>query len=417
LLVSGKPRLLFVSPRFLLPADSGGKIRTGDILRGLKGGAFEVTLASPAPPDAARFAGDIARLCDHFISWEEAARGSSHKLRRMLRLLSALPIPVATDESAVGQEVVAGALAERPDVVVIDFLHAAVLAPGALPPSSVLFTHNVESEIFERQVEVATNFLTRAVWRNQQRKMARFERTTLRRFRHVVAVSERDRQLFSSLYGVDGVKVIATSVDLATLTFGEMGSEPAIVFTGSMDSLSNVDGVTYFMNEVWPIIAAARPDAKVVVVGRNPPGNLVEAARRRGLPWHFTNFVDDVRPYIRAAQVSVIPLRVGSGTRIKAFEAMALGSPVVSTTLGVEGLPLQPGRHYLRGDTAAEFAAAVLLLLGDEAARKRLARDARQLAEGFSAGNVAASFEAICRDAMSAVGGQSDLKRLCAASA
>jgi glycosyltransferase involved in cell wall biosynthesis len=409
-LVSRKPRLLFVSPRFLLPADSGGKIRTGDILRGMKGGLFEITLASPAPPDVTRFASEITRLCDRFVSWPENEHGAGQKLRRMRHLFSALPISVATDASVAGRTILARELATGPGAVVIDFLHAAVLVPDALPPASILLTHNVEAEIFERQVAVGANVVTRCVWRDQQRKMLAFERRTLQRFRHIVAVSERDRQRFLTLYGIGCVKVIATGVDLDTMTFGEMGDQPVIVFTGSMDSLSNVDGITYFMDAVWPIIAAARPDARVVIVGRNPPGSLVEAARRRGLPWQFTNFVEDVRPYIRAAQVSAIPLRVGSGTRIKAFEAMALGSPVVSTTLGVEGLPLEPGRHYLRGDTADEFAAAVVQLLGNEAVRKRLAHDARQLVEGFTAVDVAMSFEAICRDAMSDAVERPDMK-------
>jgi glycosyltransferase involved in cell wall biosynthesis len=403
-LVIVRPRLLFISPRFLLPADSGGKIRTGDILRGMKGGTFEITLASPAPAEAGiRYAGDLVRLCDHFTSWPEPSRGG---LWRLLQLFSVLPVPVATDGSSEGQVRLREALATQPDVVVVDFLHTTVLVPDALAPSSVLFTHNVEAEIFERHVKVARGVAQRLIWRDQLRKMKRFERDTLRRFRHIVAVSERDRRLFGERYDVDGVEVIATGVDLATLPFGEPGREPVIVFTGSMDSRSNVDGVGYFMDQIWPIVHAGRADARVVVVGRNPPDALVDAARRRNLPWAFTGFVDDVRPFIQTAQISVIPLRVGSGTRIKAFEAMALGSPIVSTTLGVEGLPVEPGAHFLRGDTPEEFAAAVLYLLGDEPARRELAMSARRLAERHSSADVAARFEAICRAAMK--GGRAD---------
>jgi glycosyltransferase involved in cell wall biosynthesis len=124
-------------------------------------------------------------------------------------------------------------------------------------------------------------------------------------------------------------------------------------------------------------------------------------AQSRGLPWRFTGFVDDIRPHIAAAQVSVIPLRVGSGTRIKAFEAMALGRPVVSTTLGVEGLDITPGEHFLAADTAADFAGAVLRLFEDAALRARLAQAARtRLEERFSWAHVARQFEAICLRAM-----------------
>ena len=103
------------------------------------------------------------------------------------------------------------------------------------------------------------------------------------------------------------------------------------------------------MDEVWPRVAAARPAARALIVGRNPPAALPAEAARRGLPWRFTGFVDDIRPHVRAGDVSVIPLRVGSGTRLKAFEAMALGRPVVSTGLGVEGLGVTAETHYLRG--------------------------------------------------------------------
>jgi glycosyltransferase involved in cell wall biosynthesis len=396
--VSSKPRLLFISPRFLLPADSGGKIRTGDVLRGLKGGFFEVTLASPAPPQLSdTFRAELAQLCDRFVSWPEPPAGTRAPLRRLMSLASDLPSSVVTDRSGAGEAVLRREIATHPDTVVVDFVHAAVLLPEGPPPASVLFTHNVEAEIFARRAEIAPNPLERWVWRDQQRKMERFERAILPRYRSVVAVSERDKALFRTNYGVASVEVIPTGIDLARFEFAPCGSEPIVVFTGSMDSLSNVDGVAYFMDEVWPIIGAARPDARAMIVGRHPPDNLVEAARRRQLPWSFTGFVDDVRPHIRSACVSVIPLRVGSGTRMKAFEAMAMGSPVVSTTLGVEGLPVEAGTHLLVGDTPDAFAASVLRLLGDATERTRMAAAARHLAERNSATAVAETFEAICR--------------------
>ena len=113
--MSRKPRLLFVSPRFLFPTNEGGKIRTANTLRGLKGGAFEIILASPAPPDVAAFADDIAGACDRFISWPAHVPS---RLDRILALPGALPVPVATDRSAAGSAVIAKALADAPEVVV-----------------------------------------------------------------------------------------------------------------------------------------------------------------------------------------------------------------------------------------------------------------------------------------------------------
>ncbi len=143
----------------------------------------------------------------------------------------------------------------------------------------------------------------------------------------------------------------------------------------------------------------ARPRAKMVVVGHSPPKALIQAARDRRLAWTFTGFVDDIRPYVRDAHVYVIPLRVGGGTRIKAYEAMAMGRPVVSTTVGAEGLPVIPERDLLVADTDEAFAAAVLRLLDDSATRRGLAASARFLVEQRYSANVAAGVfeEACCR--------------------
>ena len=146
-----------------------------------------------------------------------------------------------------------------------------------------------------------------------------------------------------------------------------------------------------------PRVVARRPSVAAVIVGRNPPAALVRAAAERGLRWRFTGFVDDIRPEVAAAQVSVIPLRVGSGTRMKAFESMALGRPVVSTTVGVEGLDVVPGRHLLVADTAEAFAAAILRLLDEPGLAGGLAEAARALLEArFSWAQVARQFEAVC---------------------
>src|SRR6185369_16883583 len=193
-------------------------------------------------------------------------------------------------------------------LVVVDFPHAAVLAPAPFPCASVLFTHNVEAEIFRRHAETARDPLRRAVWRSQAAKMARYERALLGRFDAVVAVAERDREHFGRAYGANNVSVIPTGVDLDYFAYSPTPAlepaEPAsVVFTGSMDWMANIDGIEYFMEQVWPAVARAAS---------------------RGLNWEFTGFVDDVRPYVRRSHAYVIPLRVGGGTRIKVYEAMAL---------------------------------------------------------------------------------------------
>jgi glycosyltransferase involved in cell wall biosynthesis len=164
-----------------------------------------------------------------------------------------------------------------------------------------------------------------------------------------------------------------------------------------MDWPANADALAWFMDEVWPRVGAARPGARFVAVGRNPPARLVQEAARRGLAWTFTGFVDDVRPHVEAARVSVVPLRVGGGTRIKVYEAMALGRPVVATAIGVEGLPVESGRHFLLADRADDFAAAVVRLLADDGLTADLATAARAFVERHaSSAAVARAFEEVC---------------------
>lgn len=405
--MSRRRRLLFVSSRYLFPTDSGGKIRTANILRGMKDGAFEITLASPLPAGAGTQAPDETRdVCDRFVGWSGAARGALFQWTRMRHLFSRLPVAVETDNSEAGRRAISKELEQGPDIVVVDFPHAAVLASPPYPCSGVMFTHNVEAEIFRRHAEIARNPLKRAIWRNQAGKMARYERELLPRFTAVVAVAERDRDHFQRAYGVGNVSVIPTGVDLNYFTYegsaalkdGEGGT---VVFTGSMDWIANIDGVEFLMNSVWPAVSRARPRARCVIVGRSPPQALVERARARQLNWEFTGFVDDVRPFVQNAHVYVIPLRVGGGTRIKVYEAMAMGCPVVSTRIGVEGLPVEHDRHYLEADSADAMAAAVLSLLNDRERSARLSLQARKyVEENMSASRVAKVFEQICLRAL-----------------
>jgi glycosyltransferase involved in cell wall biosynthesis len=398
--VTKKLRLLFVSPRFLFPLNEGGKIRTAGMLRAMKkDGPFEITLVSPAPPDAGQHMADIASACDRFFSW---VPGKSGKLTQMMGVLGSLPASTASDRSEAGRAVVARELAKQPDVVVADFPHSAVLLPkGKLGPASVMFTHNLEAEILERHAAVATGW-RKLVWAREARKMHRFERKTLKRFDSVVAVSERDEIALAERYGLPVVRRIETGVDLEFHAYrAPRAVGNCAVFAGAMDSRSNIDGIEFLLRAVWPRIHSARPEARMLIAGRNPPPALVAEAKASGMNWHFTGSVDDIRPYLREGDISLIPLRVGSGTRLKAFEAIANGLPVVSTTLGVEGLGLVPDEHYLAADTDEAFADAILALLADAPRRIAMAGGGRALLEArYSWATIARQFEGICLEAL-----------------
>ena len=397
--MTDKPTLFFVSTRFLFPVDSGGKIRTTQVLRGLKGGEFRIVLASPATnEEVATFSTELDAVADEFLWWQQPARGPMFNLTRMRYLPGSLPIPVRTDRHEEGIRLVERTLGQKPAVTVFDFVHAGVLLPNEVPCASVMFTHNVEAEIFRRHRDVAGNPIHRSIWANQYRKMREFERRTLGRFDVVVAVAERDGEQFSRDYGIGDAFVIPTGVDLDFFSYAKPERDRDIVFCGSMDWMANQEGIVWFMDEVWEHVLDRVPDARMTVVGRSPPERLVQEAQRRGLNWSFTGFVDDVRPFVQNSAVSVIPLRVGGGTRLKVYEAMAMGSPVVSTAIGVEGLPVEDGRHYLEADDALAFAGALAELLQDDRRREALSRQARDFVEESYSYTVAAkAFEDACR--------------------
>lgn len=392
-----KPSLLFVSPQFLFPMDAGGKIRSVNILKHLKGGAFATRLLMPAAPDQAkRWKGDINALADETTLWLPGARGTLWKARRAAGFFAATPISALSDADAAAKAAVAGALALKPDLVVFDYAQSFAMAPATIGAPSLFFAHNVETEILARHAAVATGPM-KIVWSREAAKMRRFERRACETLDAVVAVSERDADMFRKDFGAKSAYAIPTGVDPDYFFFAPAdGAGARVVFTGSMDWKANQDGLSWFMNEVWPLIAERRPDASFTVVGKNPPRAMIEAAAAKGFNWRFTGFVDDVRAHARG-QAYVVPLRVGGGTRIKVYEAMAMGVPVVSTRLGVEGLPLSPGAHFLEAETPRAFADAVLSLLADAELRGRLAAAARRLVEeNFSHLAAARVFERHC---------------------
>ncbi len=217
----------------------------------------------------------------------------------------------------------------------------------------------------------------------QWQKLRRYEAWLCNRAAGVAAVSQADADALHSIAPEATIRVVSNGIDLDLYTPSpaQPTPRPTLVFTGKMDYRPNIDAVLWFAQQVLPIIHARRPDARFLVVGRNPHPRLEPLLDMRGV--ELTGAVEDVRPYIRDAAVYVIPLRVGGGTRFKALEAMAAARPIVSTSLGVEGLGVGHGRELLLADTPAAFAEAVLMLLAPESSglREKLAHNARRFVE------------------------------------
>ena len=394
------PRLLFISPQCLIPADAGGKIRSSDLLKGMKGRHFELGLVMPQPASGPALAAPArAELCDQFWSWPQ--RKTPPLAQRLLGLFSPTPLSVQLDDFGPTHAAVALSIAEfKPDLVIYDFVHADILRQPRYQHPSVCLTHNVEAEIFARHARKAERWTERLVWKIEAQKMRRFEQRALARHDTVVAISERDAEQFKTAYGIANTVSIPTGVDLDFFARlaprSPAGVANQLVFVGAMDWRANLDGMSHFLEATWPLIRAARPDAALTIVGKHPPGWFKELAERAG-GVKLTGWVEDVRPWVAQADIFIVPLRVGGGTRLKIYEAFSMGRAVVSTTLGAEGLAGVDGEHFLCADEPNDFAARVLSLMGDPALRGRIENQARQLVENkFGHREVARVFESIC---------------------
>jgi len=299
-----------------------------------------------------------------------------------LHLVDPLPYAVGKYRSGAYRRRLRQLLAEESfDLVVCDFLFPAVNLPETLPCPAVIFTHNVESEIWRRHASTQSGVIAKVLYGAQHRRMHQYEARTLRRFDAVLAVSDADRETFTRLYpdAIRGlVHIVPTGVD--TDFFKPSGSPPRatqLVFTGSMDWLPNEDAMRYFCRSILPLVRAEEPEVRLSIVGRAPTPAVQSLAAESGV--EVTGRVDDVRPFMDQAAVYIVPLRIGGGTRLKIFEAMAMGKAVVSTTVGAEGLPVVNGEHLLLADEPRSFARAIVRLIRDQDQRERLGDAARRL--------------------------------------
>jgi glycosyltransferase involved in cell wall biosynthesis len=367
-------RILWVKADKLLPVHSGGNIRSYHIMRSLSaqheltffsyyGGhrdeSYERELSDRLP-------GSVA-ICTGKRDLQGAIRGVDY----LFRFPNRAPYAVSRFASYEVQDRLRAWFREkRFDVTVCDFLDAAVNFPGKLGVPSVLFQHNVESEIWRRHALTESHPLKRVMYKIEFQKMLRYEQVMIRKFQHVIAVSENDRELMNQWVDGSRVTVVPTGVDLQQYkpSPARESASPLVVFVGAMDWEPNVDGVEYFCSQIWPKVLAEVPDAQFRIVGRNPDKRVQKWASNTV---QVTGRVPSVVDHLRDAAAVIVPLRIGGGTRLKIYEAMATGRAVVSTTIGAEGLDVHHGEDVVLADEPERFAQAVVMLLKDPKERLR----------------------------------------------
>lgn len=424
-------RILWVKAGKLLPVDTGGKIRSYNLLRQLAARHETVLLSYYGGARDEAYEREIGEHLPGAVTIHTGGPGRGTlavALDYLRRLPSSAPYAVSKFASPEVQRLVAEwDSARRFDVAVCDFLSASLNFPREMRTPTVLFQHNVESALWRRQAEHAPDALRRAAYRLEAAKMLRYESDAVRRFRHVIAVSENDRSLMSEMTDPRNITVVPTGVDIRKYSAGAAAAENGanvdggvkgngaegalVVFLGSMDWEPNVDGVEYFCRDIWPRVLAEVPSARFRVVGRDPHPRVRRLASESV---EVTGTVPSVVEHLRAADVVVVPLRVGGGTRLKIFEAMAAGKAVVSTTIGAEGLDVTHGEDILLEDTAEGFASSVVSLLRDGGRRGRVGRAAAALAARYDWSVIALRFEDVLARAAGGAGAAGEAESLTA---
>lgn len=393
-------KILWVKSDFLHPADRGGQIRTLEMLKCLhtRHEIHYVAFDDGKNPEGLERSSEYCSQA-YPVRHSVPRHSSLHFLGQLFQgLVSPVPVAVRRYTSVRMERQIRTLLAQQKfDTLVCDFLFPAPNIPDV--SRSVLFQHNVESVIWRRHFEQANNPVKKAYFRLQARRMQAFERAICRQAGHIVAVSEADRETMHGLFEVERMSSIKTGVDIRYFTpprsvqAKESAMFADLIFTGSMDWLPNIDAAQFFAAEVLPYIRKERPKCRIILAGRRPASAVKELAKRdSGIV--VTGTVPDVRPYLWGSTVAIVPLRIGGGTRLKIFEAMAARLPVVSTSIGAEGLPVKNGQHIAIADCPELFARCCLDLLADAELRQQRADQAWQLVSSqFSWNAVSSEFE------------------------
>jgi sugar transferase (PEP-CTERM/EpsH1 system associated) len=395
-------RILWVKAGGLVPPDTGGKIRSYQILRQLARD-HSVVFFTFYGKHSNDLHPSLASLFDRAVCIP-LDLPHPKSLRELVdygaNLLTRQPYNIAKYcRSRVRTELRRLLERETFDTIICDFLIPAAVIPWDWPTPKVLFTHNVESMIWKRHYDVARNPLWKLLSWREWRTMQVAEQKYLLASDHVLAVSQDDCDFFAKYIDHAKISLIPTGADTDYFQPIEAEEIPnSLVFTGSMDWLPNEDAIIYFVKQILPKIREQIPDVSLAVVGRNPSRRLQELVATENAV-RLTGWVEDIRPFLAKSTLCLVPLRIGGGTRLKIFEAMSMGKAVVSTSIGAEGLPVQPGKHLVIADDPTHFASATVNLLRDPASRRQLGIAARRLVEEkYSWAQVAKQFAKVLQD-------------------
>ena len=380
--------VVIVDEELPYPMISGKRIRTTNLILRLAQ-RHRITLLTHRNSDPAELAQANEFFRDHGVTTIQspsevpgrsvASGGVTFYARLAANLLSPRPYLVDVNNSPELRRTAAEyGRRHAVDLWQVEWTPYAEVLRGLPVQPSLVMAHNIESLIWQRYWETESNPVKRWYIERQWRKFEAFERRTFAECTQLVTVSDADAVLARERYGAERTAVVDNGVDTAYFQPPATPGDPRrILFLGSLDWRPNLDAARLLLEQVFPAVRAQEPDARLSIVGRNPPPWLTAlASQAAGVELHAS--VPDVRPYLAAAGVLAVPLRVGGGSRLKILEALAAGLPVVSTRVGAEGLDLDPGRHITEVEQVSELAPALIETMRQPAAAQVQAQAGRQ---------------------------------------
>jgi glycosyltransferase involved in cell wall biosynthesis len=378
-------KILFLSTRSPYPLISGHSLRTYHILKGAaeKHNVTLITFVQLKEELEESNLGHLRKLCDSVTQFQVPSDVSRLELSSKLlcNLVSGLPFVAQKYDSRKFRNEIRRALRkDKIDLVHVDLLPLSCYLDEFPDIPKILVNHNVESLRLYRWFKNEKNLLRKFYLGTQYKKLRRYEVHSMAKYDACVVVSEQDKAILREMGVQSKIFVVPNGTD--TEFFKPLGTrvdQNAVTWVGHMDVHTNRDAALYLYREIYPQLSKRLGSVKMVFVGTSPPKEILEASKRDGNVM-ITGFVEDIRPYLAKAAVFVVPIRIGSGTRLKILDAMAMGKAIVSTSVGCEGLNVSHGENILIADSPWDFADQVVRVLHDESLRRGLEQNARALA-------------------------------------
>lgn len=389
--------ILFLTQIVPYPPDAGPKVKTYHVLRALIGQGHSVTLVSFVRPEEVQHIPALEKICNA-VHGVAIRRSRFADVGYMIRsYLTSRPFLVERDDLRPMQDLVNNLVKEgdfhfihADQLTMVQFALRGASAFSDKKPKVIFDAHNAVWSIVERMQENARWFL-KPVLGIEAKRVKRYEGELLKTVDHVLAVTDVDRAGLEEALNFSKIKrgeriapitVVPIAVDTQQLQ--PIKRKPAsknIVTLGTLHYPPNADGIRWFFNEVFPLVRQSVPDVTLTIIGKNPPQDFLELAERYPDVIKVTGYVPELAPYLEQSALMVVPVRAGGGMRVRILEAFAYGMPVVTTTIGLEGIKAELDTDILVADTATDFSIKVTELLENTSLREKLSVNGRRLAE------------------------------------